>query len=103
MPNKAGKDDLDAAVARTVKLANLSFDEAGMRRFVSKASSVLKYVAQLNELKTEGVTPTSHAVEFDATLREDVSTRSDMHKKILDLAPERDGPYVQVPKVIESE
>lgn len=103
MSDKTEKNDLVAAVEKTVRLAKLSFDEAGMQKLVTKASAVLAYVAQLNELDTEGVTPTSHAVEFASPLRKDAVRPSGMQDEILAQAPERDGPFVQVPRVIESE
>ena len=103
MSHKTGRDDLVAAVEKTVRLAKLSFDEAGMHKLVAKAGAVLEYVAQLNELGTEGVAPTSHAVEFASSLREDAVHPSGMQDELLAQAPERDGPFVQVPRVIESE
>ncbi|MBN1283230.1 MAG: Asp-tRNA(Asn)/Glu-tRNA(Gln) amidotransferase subunit GatC [Proteobacteria bacterium] len=103
MSDTAKRDRKNAAVEKTARLAKLAFDEAEMKRFVEKAASVLEYVEQLSELDTSGIEPTSHAVDFRPVLRQDeVRTFDDPDSTTAD-APERDGPYVQVPRVIESE
>jgi len=103
MSDKKKRDDLSTAMRRITSLARLDFSKAELRRVVAKAVSVLGYVEQLGELDTEGIEPTSHAVEMEPRLREDESRPSGMASEIIDAAPERDGPYVQVPRVIEGE
>ena len=103
MSDKKKRGDLSTAMRRMTRLARLSFSEAELERVAAKAVSVLGYVRQLGELDTDGIEPTSHAVEMEPRLREDESHPSGMASEIIEAAPERDGPYVQVPKVIESE
>ena len=103
MSDKKKRDDLSTAMRRITSLARLDFGEAELGRVVAKAVSVLGYVEQLGELATSGIEPTSHAVEMEPRLREDKVRPSGMASEIIEAAPERDGPYVQVPKVIESE
>lgn len=95
--------DIKQIVEKMARLARLGFDPAQLDRFSDKARSVLSYVKQLDELDTSGIEPTSHAIEMESFLREDVAVSSGISDVILNAAPDRDGPFVQVPKVIDSE
>ncbi len=95
--------DIKEVIEKTASLARLSFESSGSSRFAEKVESVLSYVAQLNELDTSGIEPTSHAVLVGSGLREDKAHDSGAKDLILSAAPSRDGPFIQVPKVIEGE
>lgn len=62
---------------------------------------ILNYVEQLSELDTAGVEPTYQVTGLSSVYRSDeidagvVST-----EQLLDLAPERDGQSIKVPKVL---
>jgi len=49
------------------------------------------------------VEPMSHAVSVSGVLREDVVKTSTHAENIKTLFPEKDGPYLQVPKVLDHE
>lgn len=117
-------------VAYVAELANLELTAAERDRMVRDLNSILDYIAMLNELDTANVEPmaqvTGH-LEVEAgkasgarlanAMREDVVTpaagepagaddysrvkRSLPHDAALANAPESDGTFFQVPKVIE--
>ena len=109
--------------AYVAELANLELTAAERGRMVRDLNSILDYIAMLNELDTESVGPMAQiAGHFgDAHLanaiRQDVVTpaagepeggddysrvkRSLPHDAALANAPESDGTFFQVPKVIE--
>ncbi len=98
--------DLTSTIKRMAHLARLNFPEAELVRYTKKVEAVLSYVEKLNELDTAKVEPTSHAVEVDtravqATLRSDELRPFSHPELIVADAPEKDGVYVQVPRVIE--
>ena len=98
--------DLTSTIKRMAHLARLNFPEAELARYTQKVEAVLSYVEKLNELDTTKVEPTSHAVDFvtrevQATLRPDEVRRFEHPDAIVADAPEKDGLYVQVPRVIE--
>jgi aspartyl-tRNA(Asn)/glutamyl-tRNA(Gln) amidotransferase subunit C len=95
--------DIQALVQRVSTLAHLSTSSAASGRFAEKVRSVLAYVGELTALDTSGIEPTSHAVAFEGAPREDRVIPSGIEETILAAAPERDGPYVQVPKVLDAE
>jgi aspartyl-tRNA(Asn)/glutamyl-tRNA(Gln) amidotransferase subunit C len=86
------------------KLSKLTFPEKELDRYAKKAKAVIEYIERLNELETEGVDATSHVVEKEAKsqpLRKDEVKRWERSDEIIGDAPEVEGPFVQVPKVIE--
>lgn len=95
--------DISEAMKKMAGLANLSVGDEGMGPVIEKAKSVLEYVAMLDELSTDGIEPTSHAVEVNAPLREDAAVRSGLSEDILKITPRRKGSLVEVPKVIDGE
>ena len=95
--------EIATIVEKMARLARMRFAEADSGRFAEKVSAVLSYVQQLAELDTSGIEPTSHAVAATGNLREDAVVPSALSEAILSHSPERDGPFVQVPKVIDSE
>ena len=97
------KANITAVIEKTASLARLRFTSSEFSRFSEKVESVLKYVAQLNEIDTSGIEPTSHAVEIGSHLREDIAIQSGIEAKIIARAPSHDGAFIQVPKVIDSE
>ncbi len=95
--------DIIENLKRVASLSRLGFDEKKLSILVDKARGVLGYIEQLNELDTKGIEPTSHAVQIEAHLREDSVDSFEEHDKIIEIAPERNGHFVQVPKVIDAE
>ena len=69
-------------------------------------NAILDYVAELNELDTRGIVPLAQVSELFSTeagtgLRADVLRTSLDRATVLDEAPETDGVFFKVPKVIE--
>ncbi len=98
-------------VERVAELANLaltSTEKAGMLRDLN---SVLDYFAQLNELDTSNIPPMaqvadqlnegSHREDPAISLRADEIAPSLNRERVLACAPDTDGIFFKVPKVIE--
>ena len=92
-------------VARVAELAHLELtpDETG--RMLHDLNAILDYVAELNELDTAGIAPLASANELGdvpaAELRADQPAPSLDRAIVLSQAPESDGVFFEVPKVIE--
>jgi aspartyl-tRNA(Asn)/glutamyl-tRNA(Gln) amidotransferase subunit C len=93
------------AVARVAELASLDLTEAESVEMVRDLNSILEYVAQLSELDTSKVEPLSQVTELiqagRGRLREDSVVASLDRGTVLSQAPETDGAFFKVPKVIE--
>ena len=87
-------------VRHVAKLARLALTEAEIERFGAQLESILEYVAKMDRLDVSNVEPMAHALPLTNVLREDVVTPSLPVEKVLQNAPESDGPFFKVPKVI---
>ncbi len=96
-------------VRRVAELANLELTEEEVPRMQRDLNAILEHVGQLNELDTASVPPmaqvgkTLGAAEekTGATLRQDLIRPSIDRKAVMAGAPESDGRFFKVPKVIE--
>ena len=96
-------------VVRVAELANLELTADELPRMQRDLSAILGHIAQLNELSTEGVPAMSQVSEMlggnldgaGAALRPDTVRPSVDRKAVMVAAPESDGRFFKVPKVIE--
>ena len=89
-------------VKRVAHLARLSLDERELETYSSQLASILSYISKLNEIDTEGVPPTSHALStLKNVFRKDILKPSLSVEDALKNAPEKEGDFFKVPKVIE--
>ena len=89
-------------VKKIAKLAKLKLgaDEIGL--YQAQLLRILESMAELEKLDTKAVSPmTSTLTEAADVLREDEPELFADAAKLLENAPERDGPYFKVPKVVE--
>ena len=82
------------------KLARLALDEPQLERFAGQLESILGYVAHIGEVDVSSVEPMAHALPLANVLRDDVVGPSLPLDKVLQNAPETDGRFFKVPKVI---
>ncbi len=85
------------------RLARLALSEEEKKRYTAQLESVLEYIDKLNKLDTTNVPPTSHVLPISNVWREDKAepNRLGSQKDILKNAPEAEGPYFKVKKIIE--
>jgi aspartyl-tRNA(Asn)/glutamyl-tRNA(Gln) amidotransferase subunit C len=98
-------------VDRVAELANLELTTSEKAQMLRDLNSVLGYFAQLNELDTSSVPPMEQvfgqitvAAESAATalhLRPDEVAPSLSRDQVMACAPDTDGIFFRVPKVIE--
>ncbi len=90
-----------ATVRRIARLARLRIDDAQVARMQDDLNGILGWIEQLNEVDVEGVEPLTGAAMMAMRMREDVVTDGDVQEAVLSNAPDRDGPFYAVPKVVE--
>ena len=83
------------------KLARIELEESELEGLTRDLGSILSYVKKLDELDTDEVEPTTHAVELETKLRDDESQEGLDVELGLRGAPERLGDGFGVPKIIE--
>jgi aspartyl-tRNA(Asn)/glutamyl-tRNA(Gln) amidotransferase subunit C len=75
-------------VLHVARLARLQLSEEEVDRMAGEMSTILGHVETMNELDLEGVEPTSHVVELQNVLREDVPRECLPRERALDQAPD---------------
>lgn len=85
---------------KVAKLARLALSEEHLGRLTPQLESILEYVAKIGEADVSGVEPMAHATPLHNVLREDVVGAVLPIEKALANAPETDGPFFKVPKVL---
>ena len=93
----------EAQVRKVAKLARLDLSDAEVAEFAGQLSAILDYVARMNELNTEGVEPLAHCLPISNVFREDIVKESLGTEKTLANAPQRDGSFFKVPKILEEQ
>ena len=88
-------------VEKTAFTARLEFSDEELEALTSHLGAVLEYAQELDGLDTEGVKPTSSVLKDTNAFREDVVRPSLAIERVMAGAPEHEGNYFKVPKILE--
>lgn len=97
MPDKITRADVE----KVAKLARLQLSDAEVEEFTGQLGSILGYFEKLSELDTEGVEPLAHCLPISNVLREDEPKESLGVERTLANAPDTDGEFFRVPKILD--
>jgi aspartyl-tRNA(Asn)/glutamyl-tRNA(Gln) amidotransferase subunit C len=87
-------------VKHVARLSRLALPEERLKALTGELESILGYIDKLAEVDTTGVEPMAHALPVHNVLRADVPRDALPLDKVLQNAPETDGSFFKVPKVI---
>ena len=87
-------------VRKVAQLARLELSEDQIELYTSQLEKILGYVAQLEKVETKDVLPTSRAVEVINVFRQDSVKDTTIRNELLDQAPEREGDFYRVPRIM---
>ena len=88
------------SVRKVAHLARLELTADEEQQFSGQLSSILDYFEQLSELDTEDVPPTTRAIDVSNVTRSDELQPYPEREAILQSAPEQEGDYFKVPKIL---
>jgi aspartyl-tRNA(Asn)/glutamyl-tRNA(Gln) amidotransferase subunit C len=88
-------------VEHVAKLARLELSEQEKEKLTDQLSNILTYAEKLNEIDTSGVEPTSHVLDINNIMRDDVAGESLTQERALENAPDKAAGHYKVPKIIE--
>ncbi|UCF00481.1 MAG: Asp-tRNA(Asn)/Glu-tRNA(Gln) amidotransferase subunit GatC [Planctomycetota bacterium] len=91
----------EAQVRKVAKLSRLALTEAEVEEFTEQLSAILDYAEKMNELDTENVEPLAHCLPINNVFRDDCIKESLGTEKTLANAPQRDGEFFKVPKILD--
>jgi len=88
-------------VEHVARLARLELTEAEKEQMTAQLDAILEYIGKLNQLDTSAVEPTSTVIPMVSVMREDEVRPSLTQDEALANAPDREGLYFRVPRIIE--
>jgi aspartyl-tRNA(Asn)/glutamyl-tRNA(Gln) amidotransferase subunit C len=91
----------EATVARIARLARIAVPDEELAPLATELSHILEWIEQLNEVDTDGVAPMTSVAAMQLAWRADAVTDGGRPEDILANAPERQGGWFVVPKVVE--
>tara|TARA_Y100001970_G_C14089170_1_gene779027 strand:- start:722 stop:1018 length:297 start_codon:yes stop_codon:yes gene_type:complete len=91
-------------IKKIASLAKISISDDELDNYSDQISKILEYMSILNDVDTSKVEEFSNQLfKNTQTLREDKIEKSLDRDEVLKLAPDTDGVYFKVPKVIEED
>ena len=91
-------------IKKIASLAKINISNDELDNYSDQISKILEYMSTLNNVDTSKVDEFSNQLfNSDQSLREDEIEKSLDRDEVLKLAPNSDGVYFKVPKVIEEE
>ncbi len=91
----------EAQVRHIALLSRLDCDDAEIKKFSGDLNAILGYVEKLQELDTEDVEPTSHALKLRNVFRQDDVRPSLSNDAALANAPEKEAGHFKTPPIIQ--
>jgi aspartyl-tRNA(Asn)/glutamyl-tRNA(Gln) amidotransferase subunit C len=88
-------------VHKVALLARLDLTPEEEAQYTTQLGSILNYFEQLSELDVTDVEPTTRAIDMSNITRVDDLRPWGDREAILDNAPDRDGDFFKVPKIME--
>lgn len=90
-------------VRQVANLARLDLTTEEEEQFAAQMNDILAYFEQLSELDTDDVSPTTRAIDVSNVTRPDELQPYPDREAILQEAPEKDGNFFKVPKILNAE
>ena len=90
-------------VRKVANLARLELTTEEEAQFTTQLGSILDYIEQLNQLDVTNVAPTTRAIDVSNVTREDILQPYPEREAILNSAPQQEGDFFRVPKILNAD
>lgn len=87
-------------VRKVAHLARLELTAEEEEQFTTQLGSILDYFEQLSELNTDNVSPTTRVIDVSNVTRPDDLQPYPYREEILSCAPDQEGEFFKVPKIL---
>jgi len=87
-------------IERVAELARLNLKPEEKQKLEKDLGAILDSVKNLEKIDTSKVEPTSHVLNMENVFRPDEVKTSDAADKALEHAPQADGRFFKVPKIV---
>ncbi|MGE5309242.1 MAG: Asp-tRNA(Asn)/Glu-tRNA(Gln) amidotransferase subunit GatC [Deltaproteobacteria bacterium] len=88
-------------VKYVAELSRMELEPQELEKLSRQLEAILDFIDQLKELDISAIEPTSHILPISNVFREDTAGNCLPVEKTLANAPEKEGNFFAVPKVIE--
>ena len=88
-------------VKKIAHLARLNLSDEDIELYTTQLSTILDFIAHMDEVDTSKVEPLAHPLELSQRLRPDEINEPDLRDKYQRIAPQVEAGLYLVPKVIE--
>ena len=89
-------------VHKVALLARLELTSEEEEQFTNQLVNILGYIEQLNEVDVSDVLPTTRAIDVNNVTRKDELQPYPEREAILNGAPEQEGEFFKVPKIMNT-
>ena len=90
-------------VRKVANLARLELTTEEEAQFTTQLGSILDYIEQLNQLDVTNVAPTTRAIDVSNITREDILQPYADREAIINSAPQQEGDFFRVPKILNAD
>lgn len=87
-------------IAKVAHLARLALSPEELAEYGAQLEDILEHAERVGALDTEGVLPTSHPLPMTNAFRADETRPSLDRDEVLEQAPDREGEYFRVPRIL---
>jgi aspartyl-tRNA(Asn)/glutamyl-tRNA(Gln) amidotransferase subunit C len=88
-------------VRKIAFLARIRIADDELDSLAGELNNIIGWVEQLSKVDTDGVEPMTSVADMTLPKRVDAVTDGDVAEKVLANAPDREGDFYTVPKVVE--
>jgi len=88
-------------IKKIAHLAKLNLSAEDLSHYAAQLSTILNFVEQMSEAKTDHISPVCHAHDASQPMRPDAVTESNQREAFQSIAPAVEGGLYLVPQVIE--
>jgi aspartyl-tRNA(Asn)/glutamyl-tRNA(Gln) amidotransferase subunit C len=92
---------MEVNIDKVAELARLNLKSEEKQKLAQDLGAILEYVKKLDKLDTSKVEPTSHVLNMENVFRADEVKPSNAAEKALEHAPQADGHFFKVPKIVQ--
>lgn len=89
------------AVAKIARLARLRMEPARLEGMTAELNRILSFVEELQAVNTDNILPMTSVMPMKLRQREDMVNDGGKPEAVLKNAPQRQGDFYTVPKVVE--
>ena len=87
-------------IAKVARLARLALSADELSEYGAQLEDILEHAERVSALPTDGVPPTSHPLPMTNAFRPDEVRASLDRAEVLQQAPDREGEYFRVPRIL---